>query len=156
MMDNQPGATPVRLIMAQAPNSGIPSSEQYVQLPSMQQLVSPNGKQTLMQPMLSPPQAENQTVVHLPSMQQLISQTAKPVQLQQMISPQGDSQTVVQQSATVGAQQMFPGHMGMPSVFSKYRKKTKHEPAHEILVLFILHKLILQTRMCSHPVGLDA
>ena len=29
------------------------------------------------------------------------------------------------------------------------------EPCHEIMVLFVLHKLILQTRMCSHPVGLD-
>ena len=28
------------------------------------------------------------------------------------------------------------------------------EPAHEIMVLFILRKLILQTRMCSYPVGL--
>ena len=29
------------------------------------------------------------------------------------------------------------------------------EPSHEIMVLFILHKLILQTRMHSYPVGLD-
>ena len=29
------------------------------------------------------------------------------------------------------------------------------EPAHEIMVLFCLRKLILQTRMCSHPVGLE-
>ena len=29
------------------------------------------------------------------------------------------------------------------------------EPSHEIMVLFILRKLILQTRMGSHPVGLD-
>ena len=29
------------------------------------------------------------------------------------------------------------------------------EPAHEIMALFILGKLILQTRMHSHPVGLD-
>ena len=29
------------------------------------------------------------------------------------------------------------------------------EPAHEIMVLFILRKLVLQTRMCSYPVGLD-
>ena len=118
-MDNGPGATPVRFIMAQAPSSGVPTSEQYVQLPSMQQLVSPNGKPTLMHPMLSPPQAENQTLVQLPSMQQLISQTAKPVQLQQVISPQGENPTVVQQSATVGAQQMMPGQIGMPSFISK-------------------------------------
>ena len=30
-----------------------------------------------------------------------------------------------------------------------------YEPAHEIMVLFVLRKLILQTRMRSHPVGLD-
>ena len=29
------------------------------------------------------------------------------------------------------------------------------EPAHEILVLFVLRKHILQTRMRSHPLGLD-
>ena len=29
------------------------------------------------------------------------------------------------------------------------------EPAHEILALFVLCKLILQTRMRSHPLGLD-
>ena len=29
------------------------------------------------------------------------------------------------------------------------------EPCHDIMALFILHKLILQTRMRSHPVGLD-
>ena len=29
------------------------------------------------------------------------------------------------------------------------------ESSHEIMALFVLHKLILQTRMCSHPVGLD-
>ena len=29
------------------------------------------------------------------------------------------------------------------------------EPCHEIMVLFVLRNLILQTRMCSHPVGVD-
>ena len=29
------------------------------------------------------------------------------------------------------------------------------EPTHEIMALFVLRKLILQTRMRSHPVGLD-
>ena len=29
------------------------------------------------------------------------------------------------------------------------------EPSHEIMELFVLRKLILQTRMRSHPVGLD-
>ena len=33
--------------------------------------------------------------------------------------------------------------------------KTWFEPAHEIMVLFILRKLILQMRMHSHPVALD-
>lgn len=119
-MDNLAGATPVRFIMAQIPSSRVPSSEQYVQLPSMQQLVSPNAKHTLIQPMMSPPQAESQTVVQLPSMQQLISQTAKPVQLQQMVSPSGESQTVVHQTGAVGGQPVFPGQMGMPSVLSMY------------------------------------
>ena len=27
------------------------------------------------------------------------------------------------------------------------------EPAHEIMALFVLRKLILQTRICGHPVG---
>ena len=31
----------------------------------------------------------------------------------------------------------------------------RNEPAHEIMVLFIVRNLILQTHMCSHPVGLD-
>ena len=30
-----------------------------------------------------------------------------------------------------------------------------YEPSHEIMVLFVLRKLIVQTRMRSHPVGLD-
>ena len=34
-------------------------------------------------------------------------------------------------------------------------KSTPNEPAHEIMALFVLRKLILQTRMPSHPVGLD-
>ena len=33
--------------------------------------------------------------------------------------------------------------------------KTQSEPAHEMMVLFDLRKLILQTWMRSHPVGLD-
>ena len=31
----------------------------------------------------------------------------------------------------------------------------RNEPCHEIMVLFALRKLIIQTRMRSHPVGLD-
>ena len=31
----------------------------------------------------------------------------------------------------------------------------KNEPSHEIMVLFVLCKLSLQTRMHSHPVGID-
>ena len=30
-----------------------------------------------------------------------------------------------------------------------------NESSHEIMALFVLRKLILQTRMRSHPVGLD-
>ena len=30
-----------------------------------------------------------------------------------------------------------------------------YEPCHEMMALFVLRKLILQTRMRSHPVGLD-
>ena len=33
--------------------------------------------------------------------------------------------------------------------------KSVYEPAHEIMALFVSNKLILQTRMRSHPVGLD-
>ena len=33
--------------------------------------------------------------------------------------------------------------------------KVKNEPSHEIMVHFVLRKLILQTHMRSHPVGLD-
>ena len=29
------------------------------------------------------------------------------------------------------------------------------EPSHEIMVLFVLRKSIIQTRVHSHPVGLD-
>ena len=38
---------------------------------------------------------------------------------------------------------------------SQPEKSKPNEPANEIMGLFILHKLILQTRMRSHPVGLD-
>ena len=43
--------------------------------------------------------------------------------------------------------------MGTHNVF--YGKLKKMEPHHEIMALFVLGKLIIQTRMCSHPVGLD-
>ena len=33
--------------------------------------------------------------------------------------------------------------------------KDTNEPAHEIMALLVLRKLILQTRMRRHPVGLD-
>ena len=40
--------------------------------------------------------------------------------------------------------------------FFKFKLNIKfNEPSHEIMVLFVLRKLILQTRMRSHPVGLD-
>ena len=35
------------------------------------------------------------------------------------------------------------------------RKSIFLEPANEVMVLFVLRKLILQTRMCSRPVGMD-
>ena len=35
------------------------------------------------------------------------------------------------------------------------QRKTLNEPCREIMVLFVLRKLILQTRMGSHPTGLD-
>ena len=37
----------------------------------------------------------------------------------------------------------------------KILRKVSYEPSHEIMVLSVFRKLILQTRMCSHPVGLD-
>ena len=39
--------------------------------------------------------------------------------------------------------------------FTKSVSKATNEPTHEILALFVLRKLILQTHMRSHPVGLD-
>ena len=33
--------------------------------------------------------------------------------------------------------------------------QTSYEPSHEIMVLLVLSKLVLQTRICSHPMGLD-
>ena len=38
-------------------------------------------------------------------------------------------------------------------VFTSHQ--SKFEPAHEIMALFVLRKLILQTRMHGHPLGLD-
>ena len=35
------------------------------------------------------------------------------------------------------------------------KPETSNEPVHEIMVLFVLRKLVLQTRMRSHPVGLE-
>ena len=35
------------------------------------------------------------------------------------------------------------------------KRKCIYVPCHEIIVLFVLHKLILQMCMHSHPVGLD-
>ena len=42
-----------------------------------------------------------------------------------------------------------------PIDFKKIRVSFTNEPAHEIMVLFILRKLILQMGMRSHPMGLD-
>ena len=115
--------------MAQIPSSGVTSSEQYVQLPNMQQLVTNNAKQTMIQPMMSP-QAENQTLVQLPSMHQLLSQTTKPAQVQPMISPQGDGQTIVQQTGAIGAQPVFPGQVGMPSLISMFFHHQQQQQQH--------------------------
>ena len=35
------------------------------------------------------------------------------------------------------------------------QKNAVIEPSHEVMVLFLLRKLVLQIRICSHPVGLD-
>ena len=43
----------------------------------------------------------------------------------------------------------------MNSQALSYRTLVAIEPDREIIVLYILPKLILQTRMRSHPVGLD-
>ena len=37
-----------------------------------------------------------------------------------------------------------------------YPSQKQYEPAHENMALFNLRKLILQTRMCNHPVEVDA
>ena len=37
---------------------------------------------------------------------------------------------------------------------SRYSTQETIEPAYEIMALFVLHKLVLQMHMCSHPVGL--
>ena len=39
-------------------------------------------------------------------------------------------------------------------IWTENRVQT-NEPCHAIVLLFVLRKLILQTRMHSHPVGLD-
>ena len=50
---------------------------------------------------------------------------------------------------------------GLQCILSPFCPKTSDhngtgfEPAHEIMALFVLRKLILQTRMRSHPVWLD-
>ena len=47
----------------------------------------------------------------------------------------------------------LPGHKPPKTEFLMTR--LRYEPAHEIMALFVLRKLILQTRMHGHPVGLD-
>ena len=47
------------------------------------------------------------------------------------------------------------GHASYSVIPSLFNANT-FEPAHEIMVLFVLRKLILQTRMRSHPVGLES
>ena len=52
-------------------------------------------------------------------------------------------------------QSVFPLNIKIGHYPDKKPFNTFIEPAHEIMALFVLHKLILQTRMRSHPVGLD-
>ena len=48
---------------------------------------------------------------------------------------------------------MIPGRSSCyPGWILEYRS---YEPAHEFMALFVLRKFILQTRVRSHPVGLD-
>ena len=44
---------------------------------------------------------------------------------------------------------------GIRSLIAEPPRNLLFEPAHEIIELFVLRELILQTCMCSHPVGLD-
>ena len=39
-------------------------------------------------------------------------------------------------------------------IFLRVTVKSENEPTHEILALFVFHKVILHTRMQSHPVEL--
>ena len=41
------------------------------------------------------------------------------------------------------------------NVYKPSWRITINEPSHEIMALFVLRKHIPQTRMCSHPEGLD-
>ena len=49
---------------------------------------------------------------------------------------------------------LFPKEWFLVS-FSILIYQIEYEPAHEIMVLFVLRKFILEIRMRSHPVGLD-
>ena len=50
---------------------------------------------------------------------------------------------------------MNPQENSNSQIFIFHHNALKTETAHEIMVLFVLHKRILQTCMRSHPVGLD-
>ena len=53
----------------------------------------------------------------------------------------------------IGIKISFSSQFGM--FHETYQERSKFEPAHKIMALFVLCKLILQIRMHSHPVGLD-
>ena len=61
--------------------------------------------------------------------------------------------------ASVNYQQKCHHHLQLLSSLLRNKKRRaillKNEPSHEIMALFVLRKLILQTCMCSHPVRLD-
>ena len=62
--------------------------------------------------------------------------------------------------ATTSCEDGLDGLSKFMTPLLKYSMRGEHdarqfEPSHEIMVLFAPRKLILQTCMCSHPVGLD-
>ena len=62
---------------------------------------------------------------------------------------------VARLDACVPGMQTVTGSIITSGNIVSWRLDLKNEPAREIVVLFVLRKLILQTCMCSHPVVLD-
>ena len=59
-------------------------------------------------------------------------------------------------NVTGGKQILTERHSNLgPRICQMSRRIVQYELSHEIMALFVLRKLILQTRMRSHPVGLD-